>query len=110
MVIGYVRVSMDEQHLSVEAQRSDLERWCAEQGLVLDEVYEDVGILGATELDKRPGLLEALNALEKGSILLVVRRDCLARDTLTAAMAERIATKAGVHQHAHQGSPAQQAG
>jgi len=54
-----------------------------------------VGISGATELDKRPGFLEALNALEKGTILPVVRRDRLARDTLTAAMAEWIATRAG---------------
>jgi DNA invertase Pin-like site-specific DNA recombinase len=54
-----------------------------------------VGISGAPELDKRPGLLEALNAPEKGTILLVVRRDRLARDTLTAAMAEWIATRAG---------------
>jgi DNA invertase Pin-like site-specific DNA recombinase len=95
MVIGYVRVSKDEQHLSLEAQRSELERWCADQGLALDEVYEDAGISGATELDKRPGLLGALNSLKEGSTLLVVRRDHLARDTLTAAMAERIATKAG---------------
>jgi site-specific DNA recombinase len=95
MVIGYIRVSKDEQHLSVEAQRRDLERWCEGQGLALDEVYEDIGVSGGTELDKRPGLLEALNALQPGSILLVVRRDRLARDTLTAAMAERIAAKAG---------------
>ena len=54
-----------------------------------------MGISGAPELDKRPGLLEALNAPEKGTILLVVRRDRLARDTLTAAMAEWIATRAG---------------
>ena len=95
MVVGYVRVSKDDQHLSVEAQRRELERWCVEQGLTLDEVYTDVGISGATELDKRPGLLEALNAPEKGTILLVVRRDRLARDTLTAAMAGWIAIEAG---------------
>jgi DNA invertase Pin-like site-specific DNA recombinase len=95
VVVGYVRVSKDDQHPSVEAQRCELERWCAEQGLTLDEVYADVGISGATELDKRPGLLEALNALEKGTILLVVRPDRLGRDTLTAGMAERIPTKVG---------------
>jgi DNA invertase Pin-like site-specific DNA recombinase len=90
-----VSVSNDDQHLAVEARCRELERWCVEQGLTVDEVYADVGISGATEWDKRPGLLEALNALEKGTILRVVRRDRLARDTLTAAMAEWIATKAG---------------
>ena len=57
-------------------------------------VYEDVGVSG-TPLEKRPGLLSALNALVRDRVLLVVRRDRLARDTLTAAMAERIAQNAG---------------
>jgi DNA invertase Pin-like site-specific DNA recombinase len=56
------------------------------------------------------GLLEALNALEKGTILLVVRRDRLARDTRTAAMAEWTTTKAGatirrVHGGGDDGTP-----
>ena len=58
-------------------------------------VYEDVGVSGSTPLEKRPGLLSALNALVRDRVLLVVRRDRLARDTLTAAMAERIAQNAG---------------
>jgi DNA invertase Pin-like site-specific DNA recombinase len=94
-VVGYVRVSKDDQHPSVEAQRRELERRCVEQGLTLNDVYADVGSSGARQLDKRPGLLEALNAPEKGTRLLVVRRDRLARDTLTAAVAEWTATEAG---------------
>jgi DNA invertase Pin-like site-specific DNA recombinase len=43
MVVGYVSVSKDDQHLSVEAQRRELERRCVEQGLTFDEVYADVG-------------------------------------------------------------------
>ena len=38
MVVGYVSVSKDDQLLSVEAQCRELERWCVEQGLTLDEV------------------------------------------------------------------------
>ena len=94
-IIGYVRVSTDEQSLSVEAQRQALERWCQSHQAQLAAVYEDVGVSGGTPLEKRPGLLSALNALTRGSALLVVRRDRLARDALTAAMAERIAQKAG---------------
>lgn len=94
-IIGYVRISSDEQHLSVESQRAEVERWCHAHQMPLVAVYEDVGIGGGVSLEKRPGLLAALAALSRGRALLVVRRDRLARDTLTAAMAERIAAKAG---------------
>jgi DNA invertase Pin-like site-specific DNA recombinase len=95
MAIGYVRVSTDEQHLSVEAQREELERWCRAHRQTLTAVYEDVGISESAPIDKRPGLLAALNALGEGDILLVVRRDRLARSILTAALSEHIAAKAG---------------
>jgi site-specific DNA recombinase len=94
-VIGYVRVSTDEQTLSVEAQREALSGWCQTQGATLGGMYTDVGIAGGAPLEKRPGLLTALSALTKGTALLVLRRDRLARDTLTAAIAERMAQKAG---------------
>jgi DNA invertase Pin-like site-specific DNA recombinase len=94
-VIGYVRVSTDEQTLSVEAQREALSHWCQGHGATLVEVYTDVGISGGAPLERRPGLLAALSALTKGRALLVLRRDRLARDTLTAAIAERMAWKAG---------------
>jgi DNA invertase Pin-like site-specific DNA recombinase len=93
--VGYVRVSTDEQSLSVDAQQQALERWCQAHQAPLVAVYADVGMGGGTPLEKRPGLLSALNALTRGRVLLVVRRDRLARDTLTAAMCEKIAQKAG---------------
>lgn len=93
--VGYVRVSTDEQSLSVDAQRQALERWCQAHQAQLMAVYTDVGVSGGTPLEKRPGLLSALNALTRGRVLLVVRRDRLARDTLTAAMCEKIAQKVG---------------
>jgi site-specific DNA recombinase len=94
-VIGYVRVSTDEQSLSVEAQHQALERWCQGHQAQLIAVYADIGVSGGTPLEKRSGLLNALNALTRGGVLLVVRRDRLARDTLTAAMCEKIAQKVG---------------
>jgi site-specific DNA recombinase len=94
-VIGYLRVSTDEQSFSVEAQQQALEHWCQAHQAELVAVYADVGVSGGTPLEKRPGLLSALNTLTHGRVLLVVRRDRLARDTLTAAMCEKIAQKAG---------------
>jgi DNA invertase Pin-like site-specific DNA recombinase len=93
--VGYVRVSTDEQSLSVDAQWQALERWYQAHQSPLMAVYTDVGVSGGTPLEKRPGLLSALNALTRGRVLLVVRRDRLARDTLTAAMCEKIAQKIG---------------
>jgi DNA invertase Pin-like site-specific DNA recombinase len=61
-VIGYVRVSTDEQTPSVEAQRETLSGWCQAHGATLVEVYTDVGISGGAPLEKRPGLLAALSA------------------------------------------------
>jgi DNA invertase Pin-like site-specific DNA recombinase len=45
-VIGYVRVSTDEQSLSVEAQHQALEHWCQAHQAQLVNVYADVGVSG----------------------------------------------------------------
>jgi DNA invertase Pin-like site-specific DNA recombinase len=96
-VVGYVRVSTDEQALGPSAQREALERWCAANGAELVAVYEDVGVSGGAPLDKRPGLLSALSALAEHSagVLLVAKRDRLARDVMAAGMLERLAERVG---------------
>lgn len=96
-VVGYLRVSTDEQHLGPQAQRDALERWCQAHGAELVTVCEDLGVSGAAELEKRPGLLAALDALAAhgAGALLVAKRDRLARDTMLAAMIERLAERAG---------------
>lgn len=92
---GYVRVSTDRQDLGPEAQRADMERWCKANGAELVAVYQDLGVSGGVELDKRPRLLAALDALTKGSVLLIAKRDRLARDPIVSAMAERLAERKG---------------
>lgn len=96
-VVGYVRVSTDEQALGPEAQRLALSRWCAANGSELVAVLEDLGVSGGLELHKRPGLLAALDALRDhhATVLLVAKRDRLARDVMVAAMLGRLAEKAG---------------
>jgi DNA invertase Pin-like site-specific DNA recombinase len=97
IAIGYIRCSTDEQHLGPEAQREALARWCKANGAELVAVFEDLGVSGGAELDKRPGLLAALEALKVHGAgrLLVAKRDRLARDVVLAAMVERLAEKAG---------------
>jgi len=93
--IGYLRVSTDEQTLGSDAQRAELERWCERNGAELVGVHEDRGVSGGLELHKRPALLAAIDALDKGAVLLVAKRDRLARDPMVSAMVERLATRKG---------------
>ena len=95
-VVGYLRVSTDEQALGPVAQREALNRWCRDTGCELVAVFEDLGISGGAPLDRRPGLMAAVAACgEHKANLLVAKRDRLARDTLAAAMLERLVERTG---------------
>jgi len=95
--IGYVRVSTDEQSLSPEAQIERLSLWCTENGIELVAVFSDIGVSGAAPIDKRPGLLSALDALasHRAGALLVAKRDRLARDVMVCALVERLCERTG---------------
>ena len=93
--IGYVRVSTEEQHLGADAQRMDIEAYAKAKGWELASIHVDQGVSGATPLDERPGLWSAVQALSDGDVLLVTRRDRLARDIVVAAMVDRFVAKAG---------------
>jgi DNA invertase Pin-like site-specific DNA recombinase len=97
VAIGYIRCSTTEQELSPDAQRAALTRWANAQGVELVGVFEDVGVSGGTVLEKRPGLLAALDALRTtgSGVLLIAKRDRLARDVVVAAMAERLVERTG---------------
>jgi DNA invertase Pin-like site-specific DNA recombinase len=96
--VAYVRVSTDEQAESragLEAQLHAITRHCQKNGLELVGTFDDAGVSGAAQLDKRPGLLDAVNAVVRGGVLLVAKRDRLARDVVTCAVVERMVTKRG---------------
>ena len=95
--VAYLRVSTEDQALGPEAQRAALERWAAANGVTIVAILEDRGVSGGAELADRPGLLLALSAiLEHGAgLLLVAKRDRLARDPMIAAMVEAAAARSG---------------
>src|SRR5215467_4612695 len=67
-VVGYVRVSTAEQADSgagLEAQRAAISAEAERRGWRLVQVYEDAGASGKS-LNGRPGLQEALQAVETG--------------------------------------------
>lgn len=96
-VVGYIRVSTDDQALSVVAQRENLAQWCRVKGCILVAVEVDEGVSGSTPIHKRNGLMAAFDQVQAQSagILLAVRRDRLARDTMIAAQIESMVRKNG---------------
>jgi site-specific DNA recombinase len=97
MVVGYVRVSTEDQALSPDAQRDALDRWCEQHDRALVYVASDIGVSGNAEIDKRPGLLEAVAALRehKAGVLLVFRLDRLSRSVSKGAMIEELVGREG---------------
>lgn len=96
-VIGYIRVSTSDQQLGPEAQLAALQGWCESHSAELVAVHSDIGVSGGAELERRPGLMEAVDALvpQGAGVLLVAKRDRLARDTMLSAMIERMAQRNG---------------
>ena len=83
-VVGYVRVSTDEQAVSglgLAAQRTAIETECARRHWTLVAVHEDPGVSGKT-ID-RPGLAAALADVEAGRAagLVVSKVDRLSRSS-----------------------------
>lgn len=92
-LIAYIRVSTDAQAESgagLEAQLEACERYAEKNDLKIHQVFKDEGVKGSTEIEDRPGLMSAINELKKGDILLVAKRDRLARDTYVIAVVKRI--------------------
>jgi site-specific DNA recombinase len=96
--VAYTRVSSDEQALSglgLEAQEAACKVTAGRLGLELVAVHADEAISGATGLDQRPALLEALSELGRGDVLIVAKRDRLGRDPIVVAMIEAAAKRRG---------------
>jgi DNA invertase Pin-like site-specific DNA recombinase len=87
-VIGYVRVSTDEQAesgLGLAAQRAAIEAECARRGWTLARIYEDAGFSAKTLA--RPAMTDALVALAAGdaAALVVAKLDRATRSVIDAA-------------------------
>ena len=93
--IIYLRVSTDDQRLGPEAQRAACLAYCERVGLTVAGEHADHGVSGAAALDSRLGLMAAVGELDEGDVLVVAKRDRLARDTMAAAMIERMVERAG---------------
>ena len=97
IAVGYCRVSTDDQRLGPEAQRAAIEAWSAREGVTVVAWHTDHGVSGAAPIEARSGLLAALSALREhgAGLLLVAKRDRVARDVGVAIAVERAASTAG---------------
>ncbi|MBI2943552.1 MAG: recombinase family protein [Candidatus Wallbacteria bacterium] len=91
LAVAYVRVSTDEQKLGPEAQRAAIEAWAARERVTVAAWTTDAGVSGGSDLADRPGLMAALGELRAhvAGVLVIAKRDRLARDVYVAATIER---------------------
>jgi DNA invertase Pin-like site-specific DNA recombinase len=94
-LVGYLRVSTDrqaEEGLGLEVQEEAIRSWAVAEGHDIVGWTRDEGVSGTNGLDDRPGLADALDAVQKGNAkkapegapkgLAVYRLDRLARDLI----------------------------
>lgn len=91
--VAYLRVSTDAQTES--QQRDTITAWAARTGHTVTSWHVDHGFSGGLELAKRPGLLDAVMSVGRGDVLVVAKRDRLARDVVIAATVSAMVEKAG---------------
>lgn len=99
-VIGYTRVSTDEQVLSglgLEAQRQTIARRAAVGGWIVAEWFTDEGISGKVPPLRRPGLHAAMRAMQKGTAerIVVAKLDRLGRDAARVLDLDTLAAQEG---------------
>jgi DNA invertase Pin-like site-specific DNA recombinase len=95
--IGYIRVSTEDQALGPEAQLAAITRYCQDRGAELVNLFTDQGASGKLPPERRPGLTAALAAIstDGATLLVVARRDRLAREPTIAALVENVARRSG---------------
>lgn len=99
VAVAYIRVSTDDQALGPEAQRAAIAAFALRHGLTVPSWHEDLGVSGAADIDACPSLLAAVAAVRqsKAGVLLVAKRDRLARDVVKAAMVEGLVAREGAN-------------
>jgi DNA invertase Pin-like site-specific DNA recombinase len=95
--VAYLRVSTDDQQLGPVAQRASIEAWAAGAGVTVVAWHSDLGVSGAAPFEARPALQAAVADLvtHGAGVLVIAKRDRLARDTMTAAVVTRMVERIG---------------
>lgn len=94
--VAYLRTSTSDQTLGLDAQRVRCVDYAERSGLEIRAWFSEQES-GTLPVESRPELLAALAALEglRAGVLLVARRDRLARDAVIAGIIERHVSRVG---------------
>jgi len=97
VAVAYLRASKNEQRLSRDAQRTAIEAWAHRERVRVAVWCLDQGVRSVSPIPERPALRSAFLALRehKAGVLVVAKRDRIARDVVLAAGVERVVTIAG---------------
>lgn len=97
LAVAYIRCSTEEQKLGPEAQRAAIQAWADRAGVTVAAWCCDTGVSGGSDLADRPALVAALAELRarRAGVLVLARRDRLARDVAVAALVERAVKACG---------------
>jgi DNA invertase Pin-like site-specific DNA recombinase len=97
IAVGYVRVSTEGQKLGPEAQEGEIRAWAAKEGVDVVDIQRDLGISGKTPYKERKGLTAAVESLpvHSAGLLIVAKRDRLARAVEVAAEVVILVEKVG---------------
>ena len=97
-IYAYCRCSTDDQAESgagLAAQRDACRGWAEKQGQEVAAFFADESVSGSKSLEHRPALLELLGSLKTGDVVLVAKRDRVARDVVVSAMTEAAIQRKG---------------
>ena len=96
-VVALLRVSTEDQTNGLDVQRADISAWAEKRGAVVVAWHEERGVSGKLPIDKRTGLLAAINDVETlgAKALVAQKRDRISRDTLVSLLAERELSRCG---------------
>ena len=97
VAIAYLRASKDDQRLSPEAQRASIEAWADREGIRVVAWCVDQGVRSVVPVAERPAMRASLAAIRRhgAGVLVVAKRDRIARDVVLAARVERVVARAG---------------
>lgn len=96
--VAVYRVSTAHQVESgngLSAQRDSVHQYAERNGFSIVSEHSDEGISGSASLDKRKGLLDALQTLKKGMVLIVHKMDRLSRDLMLQLIVEKEVQRKG---------------
>ena len=101
MAVAYIRVSTDDQDLSMQVQERKLRAYCATKGFELVAVLSEPGVSGKTPLYSRPEGAKIQELINKGgcSHVVALKLDRLFRNAGDALTVSEEWLKQGVNLH-----------